>query len=63
MNYLRVSQRLAEFTDPQSVDAYDGRIATIGVLMQVLTFGLLLSFAVVAMKRPSRRSVQRIWTR
>ena len=50
MNYLKVSERLAEFTDPKSVGEYRGRIEAIGVLMQVLTFGLLVSFGAVAAK-------------
>ena len=50
MNYLKVSQTLAHFVDPASVDEYSASIATIGILMQLLTFGLFLSFGGVAIK-------------
>ena len=51
MNYLKVSQTLAHFVDPGSVDEYDASIAAIGLLMELLTFGLFLSFGGVAMKK------------
>ena len=51
MNYLKVSQRLAEFTDPMNVGRYDSHIAAIGIIMQLLTFGLLVSFGAVAIKK------------
>ena len=52
MNYLEVSQTLAHFVDlGSSVDEYDAYLAAIGILMQLLTFGLLLSFGAVAIKR------------
>ena len=50
MNYLKVSQTLAHFVDPGNVDEYDASIAAIGILMQLLTFGLFLSFGGVAIK-------------
>ena len=49
MNYLEVSQTLAHYVDPGSVDEYDASIAAIGLLMQLLTFGLFLSFGGVAL--------------
>lgn len=51
MNYLKVSQRLADFTNPTTVASYDDRIAAISVLMQVLTFCLLVCFGAVAIKK------------
>ena len=51
MNYLKVSQTLAHYVDPGSVDEYDASIAAIGLLMQLLTFGLFLSFGGVATKK------------
>ena len=51
MNSLTVSQTLASLLDPSSVDEYDAPIAAIGILMQVLTFGLLVSFGGVAIKK------------
>ena len=50
MNYLKVSQTLAHFVDPDSIDEYDASIAAIGIIMQLLTFGLFLSFGGVAIK-------------
>ena len=50
MNYLKVSKTLAHYVDPGSVDEYDASIAAIGLLMQLLTFGLFLSFGGVAIK-------------
>ena len=50
MNYLEVSQTLAHYVDPGGVDEYDASIAAIGLLMQLLTFGLFLSFGGVAIK-------------
>ena len=50
MNYLVVSKTLAEFVDPNRIAGLDARISTIAVLMEVLTFGLILSFGGVAIK-------------
>jgi len=50
MNYLEVSKTLAHYVDPSSVDEYGASIAAIGLLMQLLTFGLFLSFGGVAIK-------------
>ena len=50
MNYLAVSKTLSEFVDPDRIAGLDARISTIAVLMEVLTFGLILSFGGVAIK-------------
>ena len=50
MNSLALSQTLAHFVDRGSVDEYDAPIAAIGIIMQLLTFGLLLSFGGVGIK-------------
>ena len=50
LNYLEVSRTLAQFIDPGSVDDYDVPAAAIGFIMQLLTFGLILSFGGVAIK-------------
>ena len=51
MNFLAVSKDYAEFTDPDRAAEYDAPISTIQSLMSVLTFGLLLSFAGVGIKK------------
>ena len=56
MNYLALSKAFARFVDPSSVDEYDAPIAAIGILMQVLTFGLLVSFGGVAFKKGARKA-------
>ena len=50
LNYLEVSRTLAQFVDPGSVSDYDAPAAAIGFIMQLLTFGLILSFGGVAIK-------------
>ena len=50
MNYLMVAKSLAEFVDPDRIAGLDARISAIAVLMEVLTFGLILSFGGVAIK-------------
>ena len=50
LNYLEVSRKLAQFIDPGSVGDYDAPAAAIGFIMQLLTFGLILSFGGVAIK-------------
>ena len=50
MNYLELAQTHAAYVDPESVGGYDGRIAAIATIMEVLTFGLFLSFGGVAIK-------------
>ena len=44
-------QEYAKLTDPSSVAEHDTSIAVIEVLMTLLTYGLLLSFGVVAIKQ------------
>ena len=44
MNYLRMAQELAGYKDPDAVGRFDVEIGAIGVVMQILTFGLLLTF-------------------
>ena len=51
LNYLVLAQNFARYTDPTGVDAYDSRMIMIEILMQVLTFGLFLSFAGVMIKK------------
>ena len=51
MNYLRVSQELAEYRDPGSAAGYDSRIGAIGVVMELLTFALFASFGAVMIKQ------------
>ena len=51
MNYLVVSKSLAEFVDPDRIAGFDARISAIAVLMELLTFGLILSFGGVAIKK------------
>ena len=51
MNYLEVSKALAAYIDPSKIDGYDRQIDGIGVVMQILTFGLFLSFGAVALKK------------
>ena len=51
LNYLGLSQRYAEYTDPKSVDKFDAQIALINDIMQVLTFALFLSFGAVVLKK------------
>ena len=51
LNYLILAQNFARYTDPTGVDAYDSRMVMIEILMQVLTFGLFLSFAGVMIKK------------
>ena len=51
MNFLKVSKNYAELTDPDRADGYDAPISAIQSLMSVLTFGLLLSFAGVGIKK------------
>ena len=51
MNYLEVSKGLAVYVDPNKIEAYNDQIEAIGVVMQILTFGLFLSFGGVAMKK------------
>ena len=51
MNYLMVAKSLAEFVDPDRIAGLDARISAIAVLMEVLTFGLILSFGGVAVKK------------
>ena len=51
MNYLEVSKGLAVYVDPKKIEVYNDQIEAIGVVMQILTFGLFLSFGGVAMKK------------
>jgi len=51
MNYLELAQSYARLADPESVDQHVGSITAIGVVMETLTFGLLLSFGGVAFKK------------
>ena len=51
LQFLSIAQEYAKFTDPSSVTEHDTSIAVIEVLMTLLTYGLLLSFGVVAIKK------------
>ena len=51
LQFLLVAQEYAKLTDPSSVAEHDTSIAVIEVLMTLLTYGLLLSFGVVAIKK------------
>ena len=51
INFLEVSKNYAELTDPDSVGKYSTPISAIQSLMSVLTFGLLLSFGGVGIKK------------
>ena len=51
MNFLELAKDYAELTDPDRTDGYDASISVIQSLMSALTFGLLLSFAGVAIKK------------
>ena len=46
MNYLELSMTLARFLDPTNVDKYDASVFAIGIgiVMQMLTFGLFACF-------------------
>ena len=56
MNYLKALKTLAKYTDPQSVDAYDAHIRTIGLIMEILTLALFASFGGVAIKKFALRA-------
>merc|ERR1712166_166917 len=58
MNYLVVSKSLADFVDPGRIAGLDARISAIAVLMEVLTFGLILSFGGVAIKKAVAKARQ-----
>ena len=51
MNFLEVSKSLAAYVDPSKIDGYERQIDGIGIVMQILTFGLFLSFGAVALKK------------
>ena len=51
MNYLKVSKRLASYTNPDQEGSYDTQIDVIQVVMQLLTFGLLLTFCGFGIKK------------
>ena len=51
MNYLRLSQQYSALKNPNHADQHAGSIAVIGVVMEVLTFGLFLSLGGVVLKR------------
>ena len=51
LQFLLIAQEYAKLTDPSSVAEHDTNIAVIEVLMTLLTYGLLLSFGVVAIKQ------------
>ena len=50
LNYLTLAKALAQYLDPSGVGKYDAPFAAISVLMEILTFGLILSFGAVAAK-------------
>ena len=51
MNYLKVSKRLASYTNPDQEGSYDTQIDVIQVVMQLLTFGLILTFCGFGIKK------------
>ena len=51
MNYLEVSWKLANHTDPGHEGNYESHIQTTQLIMQVLTFALLLTFGGVGIKK------------
>ena len=51
LNFLQVSKDYAELTNPENANTFDSATLIIKGLMSVLTFGLLLSFGGVAIKK------------
>ena len=51
LNFLQVSKDYAELTNPENANTFDSATSIIKGLMSVLTFGLLLSFGGVAIKK------------
>ena len=50
LNYLTLAKAFAQYLDPSGVGKYDAPFAAVSVLMEILTFGLILSFGAVAAK-------------
>ena len=51
MNNLQLAQQYSALKNPNRAGEHAGSIAAIGVVMEVLAFGLLLSFGGVVLKR------------
>ena len=59
LNYLELSKDFAAYTDPARAGEFDSPIEAISVLMQVLTFGLLITFTGAALKKVALSGVQK----